>query len=85
VIDFTGKDLEALPPETVLQGVVTIGSGSPEEGELRGQFVEKNPVTGGFRLVFRVRPARREPLPVRAFLQQGAGALTETWSYLLVP
>ena len=28
---------------------------------------------------------RREPLPLRAFLQQGAGALTETWSYLLVP
>jgi glucans biosynthesis protein len=85
VIDFTGKALEAIPPETVLQGVVTIGSGSPDDGELVGQFVEKNPLTGGFRLVFRVRPARREPLPLRAFLQQGAGALTETWSYLLVP
>jgi len=36
-------------------------------------------------LVFRVRPSRREPLPLRAFLQQGPGALTETWSYLLVP
>jgi glucans biosynthesis protein len=85
VIDFTGPELAALPPETVLQGVVTIGSGAPDEGDLLGQFVEKNPVTGGFRLVFRVRPARREPLPLRAFLQQGPGALTETWSYLLVP
>ena len=85
VIDFTGKELAALPPETVLQGVVTIGSGSAEDGELVGQFVEKNPITKGFRLVFKVRPGRREPLPLRAFLQQGAGALTETWSYLLVP
>lgn len=84
VLDFTGDDLVALPPETVLQGVVTIGSGAPEDGELVGQFVEKNPVTGGFRLVFEVRPKRSGPLPLRAFLQQGAGALTETWSYLLV-
>ncbi len=85
VIDFTGKDLAALPPETVLQGVITVGSGSPDDGDLIGQFVEKNPVTGGFRLVFRVRPKRGDPLPLRAFLQQGPGALTETWSYLLVP
>jgi glucans biosynthesis protein len=85
VVDFVGKDLAALPPETVLQGVVTIGSGAPDEGDLVGQFVEKNPVTGGFRLVFRVRPRRGDPLPLRAFLQQGPGALTETWSYLLVP
>lgn len=84
VIDFTGEDLAELPPETVLQGVVTIGSGSPDDGELVGQFVEKNPLTGGFRLVFRVRPGRGGPLPLRAFLQHGAGALTETWSYLLV-
>jgi glucans biosynthesis protein len=85
VVDFVGKELSALPPETVLQAVVTMGSGSPDDGEIVEQFVEKNPVTGGFRLVFRVRPGRREPLPVRAFLQQGTGALTETWSYLLVP
>jgi glucans biosynthesis protein len=85
VVDFVGKELEALPPETVLQGVVTIGAGTGQEGELVEQRVEKNPVTGGFRLVFRVRPSRRDPLPLRAFLQQGPGALTETWSYLLTP
>jgi len=84
VVDFTGEELVALPPDTVLQGVVTIGSGAADEGELVGQFVEKNPVTGGFRLVFQVKPRRSGPLPLRAFLQHGAGALTETWSYLLV-
>jgi glucans biosynthesis protein len=85
VVDFHGKPLEALPPETVLQGVVTIGAGTGQEGELVEQRVEKNPVTGGFRLVFRVRPSRGDPLPLRAFLQRGDGALTETWSYLLAP
>jgi glucans biosynthesis protein len=85
VIDFDGKQLEALPSETVLQGVVTIGAGTGQEGELVEQRVEKNPVTGGFRLVFRVRPSRGDPLPLRAFLQRGDGALTETWSYLLTP
>jgi len=85
VVDFVGDELAALPPETVLQGVVTIGAGTGEDGELVEQRVEKNPVSGGFRLVFRVRPKRRDALPLRAFLQQGPGALTETWSYLLTP
>jgi glucans biosynthesis protein len=84
VIDFVGRELDALPPETVLQGVVSIGSG-PGQGELLEQRVEKNPVGGGFRLVFQVRPTVNEPLELRAFLQQGPSALTETWSYLLIP
>jgi glucans biosynthesis protein len=84
VIEFVGRELEALPAETVLQGVVTIGSG-PGQGELVEQRVEKNPVTGGFRLVFQVRPATDQPVELRAFLQQGQSALTETWTYLLVP
>jgi glucans biosynthesis protein len=84
VIEFVGRELEALPPETVLQGVVSIGAG-PGRGELLEQRVEKNPVTGGFRLVFQVRPTGNEPIELRAFLQQGQSALTETWSYLLVP
>jgi glucans biosynthesis protein len=84
VIEFVGRELEALPPETVLQGVVTIGSG-PGQGELLEQRVEKNTVSGGFRLVFQVRPASDQPVELRAFLQQGQSALTETWTYLLVP
>jgi len=32
-----------------------------------------------------VRPKRREPLELRAFLEQGGDTLTETWSYVILP
>ena len=84
VVDFVGRNLEALPADTVLQGVVSIGGGA-DDGELLEQRVEKNRETGGFRLVFQVRPRGGDPLELRAFLQRGSDALTETWAYLLVP
>ncbi len=80
VIDFQGRQLEALPAETVLQGVVTVG-----EGELVEQQVVKNPVNGQWRLTFQVRPRGGNPVEMRAFLKKGEEALTETWSYVLEP
>ncbi|HWP66965.1 MAG TPA: glucan biosynthesis protein G [Candidatus Limnocylindria bacterium] len=85
VIDFSGRDLDKLPPETVLEGVVTIGSGTEAQGRLLEQQVLKNPVTGGWRLVFQMQPAGDEPIDIRAFLRKGTDALTETWTYLLQP
>jgi len=85
VVDFTGEALDKLPAETVLQGVVTVGAGDDTQGTLIEQQVHKNVVTGGWRLVFRVRPNGREPMDVRAFLRQGTDSLTETWTYLLHP
>jgi glucans biosynthesis protein len=85
VVDFSGRDLDKLPPETVLEGVVTIGAGDGAQGKLLEQQVHKNPVTGGWRLVFRVQPAGDEPLDLRAFLRQGTDSLSETWTYLLHP
>jgi glucans biosynthesis protein len=85
VVDFTGGGLEKLPAETVLRGVISLGPGSGEEGELLDQQVFKNPVTGGWRLVFQIRPYGSDPIELRAFLQQGERALTETWSYGLRP
>jgi glucans biosynthesis protein len=84
VVDFEGKELRALPAETVLRGVVTVG-GSEEDGALIEQQVYKNAVSGGWRLVFRVRSPEEEPLELRAFLEHGTDVLTETWSYLLRP
>ncbi len=84
IVDFAGGELEAIPPETVLHGAVTIASG-PDSAELLDQQVVKNPVTGGWRLAFQVRPKRNEPVELRAFLMLGERVLTETWSYLLVP
>jgi len=83
VVDFSGEKLAALPAATVLRGVVTVAEGS-DAGEIVNQQVVKNPVTGGWRLSFEVRP-KKKPLTLRAFLDQGGSALTETWTYGLEP
>ena len=83
VIDFQGAQLAKLPADAVLQGVITT-AGSPD-AQIVNQQVMKNPVTDGWRLVFQVRPNGSEPVDLRAFLQRGDSALTETWSYLLQP
>jgi glucans biosynthesis protein len=84
VVDFAGKKLESLPEDTVLRGVVTIASGE-ESAQLLDQQVVKNPVTGGWRLTFQLKPAGSDPVELRAFLDQGGTALTETWSGVVVP
>ena len=84
VVDFEGTELHALPRDAVLQGVVTVGT-REGEGELIEQQVIPNTVTGGWRLVFQVRPSGGNPLELRAFLRRGEDVLTETWSYLLEP
>ena len=84
IVDFAGKKLQALPPEQVLRGVVSIASGA-ETAELLGQQVVKNPVTGEWRLTFQVRPKGKQPVDLRAFLDKGGDTLTETWSYVLLP
>lgn len=81
VVDFAGRILSALPADTVLQGVVTVGEG----GELVEQQVVKNPVNDTWRLTFQVRAPGGNPVEMRAFLRQGDEALTETWSYVLEP
>lgn len=84
VVDFEGKKLTALPATSVLRGVVSIGGGE-QAGAIIDQHVIKNPVTGGWRLSFQVRPNDSKPLELRAFLDQGGSALTETWTYGLQP
>ena len=84
VIDFAGKPLAALPDTTVLRGVVTIASGE-DSAELLDQHVVKKPGSGEWRLTFQVRPKRKEPIELRAFLDKGDSTLTETWSYTLQP
>jgi glucans biosynthesis protein len=84
VIDFAGKKLESLPADTVLRGVVSLASGD-KSAELLDQQVVKNPVTGGWRLTFQIRPLQNQPVELRAFLDQGGTALTETWSDVIMP
>src|SRR5262249_40187702 len=79
VVDFAGKQLAALPDKTVLRGVVTVAEGA-DGGDIIDQQVIKNPVTGGWRLSFQVKP-KKKTIELRAYLDQGGSALTETWSY----
>ena len=84
VLDFAGGKLATIPPSRVLRGVVTVVGGE-EAGELVDQQVVYNPFIAGWRLTFQVRPKKRDPIELRAFLDEGGETLTETWSYALLP
>lgn len=84
VIDFDSDRLRAVPAEAPPTGVVTAGPGQ-DAGELTDQHVVKNPATGGWRLSFQLKPRTNMPIELRAFLTADGDALTETWSYVLLP
>jgi glucans biosynthesis protein len=84
IVDFDGRRLAQLEEDTVLRALVTIASGE-ESGRIVEQIVVKNPVTDGWRLVFQVEPASGDPVELRAYLDLGGEALTETWTYTLLP
>ena len=84
VIDFAGGNLAAIPADRILRGVVSVAGGD-DAAKLANQHVVKNPVTGGWRLTFQVKPKKREPIELRAFLDEHGDALTETWSYAILP
>ncbi len=84
VVDFAGGTLASLPAEQPPQAVVTVGGGE-KAAKILEQHVVQNPMIGGWRLSFHVRPRTKAPVELRAFLQAGGQALTETWSYALLP
>jgi len=84
VIDFAGKRLAAIPADQIVRGVVTVQGGS-DVADVVGQHVVKNPHVDGWRLTFQIKPKRRDPIELRAFLDQGNETLTETWSYAATP
>ncbi|MBP1741179.1 MAG: periplasmic glucan biosynthesis protein MdoG, partial [Deltaproteobacteria bacterium] len=92
VVDFTGTQLDTVPADKPVEGVVTVGSGA----KFLEQQVYKNSFTGGWRLVFQIlpdealstdkdRPKIKDPVELRAFLKLGDNVLTETWSYAYEP
>ena len=86
VLDFEGGKLKELPANAALKPVISVG----QDGQIVQQSISKNPVTGGWRVAFQVRPPKDKPLYLRAFLQREKDALakdtlTETWSYLIQP
>ena len=81
VLDFEGAALAALPAESPPKAVVTATGGVTVFDE----HVYKNPVTGGWRLTFQIRPRDPKPVELRAFLEHGGHTLTETWSAAWLP
>ena len=52
--------------------------------ELLDHHVLRNPDTGGWRLAFQIRTKIDAPIELRAYLSDGKGALTETWSFAII-
>jgi periplasmic glucans biosynthesis protein len=82
VVDFDGRQLQALKADARLEQVVWVGDGA----KLNHASLQKNPLNGTWRLAFTVRPdGTGRPVELRAYLKRGDEALTETWSYLWQP
>ena len=79
VIDFDGPALRALPAGAQVTAVASAGAG----GRITEARAYAHP-QGGWRLQLRaVRSNPTQPLELRAYLQHGPHALTETWAALM--
>jgi glucans biosynthesis protein len=81
VIDFEGATLRALDDDQAPRAVVSAGNGA----RLYDEHVYKNPVTGGWRLSFQIKPKNDQPVELRAYLERQGDVLTETWSSVWLP
>jgi glucans biosynthesis protein len=82
VIDFAGPAFAGLPPNALVEAVVSALSNAL----IVENTVFHNEVTGGWRLALRVQridPSR--PVELRAFLKHHNDTLTETWSSIVPP
>jgi len=80
VVDFAGPALDALPADAVVDAAITPG----RNAQLVERNAYRNDARGGWRMSLRVKridPA--QPVELRAFLQQGHHALTETWTTVI--
>ena len=79
IVDFDGPALRALPPDAAVDAVVT----PLANARLIHAHAWPHP-NGGWRMALRVQRLNpSQPIELRAFLQNGATALTETWTALI--
>jgi len=82
VVDFVGPALGKMPGKGAVDAVVSPG----DNGKVLEQRIERNDVSGGYRVVLRLqRVDAAKPLELRIFLQSDDRPVSETWSYLLPP
>lgn len=92
IVDFVGKEINALPADTAIAIDVTLSRGY----KVVHQQVLKNVVSGGWRLIFQIQmdkesylqellPSRKDPAELSIRLKNGPRILTETWTYTYNP
>ena len=83
LIDFDGPALRALPAGAQVTAVASVANSAADSGRITEARAYPHP-HGGWRLQLRVlRQDPTQPLELRAYLQHGPHALTETWAALL--
>ncbi|MEQ8964742.1 MAG: glucan biosynthesis protein [Azospirillaceae bacterium] len=81
VVDFAGGPLSELPADEIVNAELGVVRGATTE-----PVVQANPVTGGRRVFFDLRPEdSRPPVEFRLRLHRGGSVLSETWSYQWTP
>jgi len=81
-VDFDGPGLRKLPEDAPVTADLSVGGG----GQQLALIVHKNDVTGGWRMVVRVRRTDKEkPIELRAVLLNGTVPVSETWSTIVPP
>jgi len=81
VVDFEGPALAALAADQAPRALVSAGNGA----RLYDEHIYRNPVTGGWRLSFQIKPTTPRPVELRAYLEREGDVLTETWSSVWLP
>jgi glucans biosynthesis protein len=80
VVDFAGPALDTLPADAAVDAVITPSGNA----RLVERNAYRNDARGGWRMTLRVaRIDPTQPVELRAFLQQGHHALTETWTTVI--
>ncbi len=76
VLDFNGDAPAGLMATNTLEAKV-----QASRGEVRNQVVQKNDLTGGWRMSFELAGDLGEEVELRAFLLSGSQTVSETWVY----
>jgi periplasmic glucans biosynthesis protein len=76
VIDFGPANLEGVAPDARPDVVVECRNGTCGQA-----LLERNEVTGGWRVIVEVKPEKSDGVELRCLLNQGSRQISETWLY----
>lgn len=78
-IDFSGGPLNGIKSASQLKTVIEAG----DNGKITDSHLERDKLTGTWRLLFSVESTNGKPVQLRAYLAQDKTQLTETWDYVM--